>query len=41
MKVKISSMQKDHKPVASAKAKDEVGIKIAKVVHEGYRVFKA
>ena len=40
LKVKISSMQKDHKPVAKAKAKDEIGIKIPKVVREGYRVFK-
>ena len=39
-KVKISSMQKDHKPIVKAKAKDEIGIKISKVVHEGYRVFK-
>ena len=40
LKVKISSMQKDHKPVTKAKAKDEIGIKIPKVVREGYRVFK-
>ncbi|MDA1337421.1 MAG: hypothetical protein O3C23_01510 [bacterium] len=41
VKVKISSMQKDHKPIALAKAKDEIGVKISKVVREGYRVFKA
>lgn len=40
VKQKISSMQKDHKPVASAKARDEIGIKISKKVREGYRVFK-
>jgi putative protease len=40
IKVKISSMQKDHKPVAKAKARDEIGIKVLKVVREGYRVFK-
>ena len=41
VKVKISSMQKNHKPVASAKARDEIGIKISKKVREGYRFFKA
>ena len=41
LKVKISSMQKNHKPVASAKARDEIGIKVSKKVREGYRVFKA
>lgn len=40
IKVKISSMQKNHKPVASAKAREEIGIKISKKVREGYRVFK-
>lgn len=40
VKQKISSMQKDHKSVASAKARDEIGIKISKKVREGYRVFK-
>ena len=40
VKVKISSMQKDHKPVATAKARDEIGIKISKKVREGYRVFR-
>ena len=40
LKVKISSMQKNHKPVASAKARDEIGIKVSKKVREGYRVFK-
>ncbi len=40
VKVKISSMQKNHKPVASAKARDEIGIKVSKKVREGYRVFK-
>tara|TARA_Y100000310_G_scaffold335805_1_gene418754 strand:- start:675 stop:1007 length:333 start_codon:yes stop_codon:yes gene_type:complete len=39
-KVKITSMQKDHKSVAAAKAKDEIGIKVSKRVREGYRVFK-
>lgn len=41
VKVKISSMQKEHKPVASAKKGDEIGIKVSKKVREGYRVFKA
>tara|TARA_Y100000310_G_C20556548_1_gene750842 strand:+ start:629 stop:943 length:315 start_codon:yes stop_codon:yes gene_type:complete len=41
VKVKISSMQKNHKPVATAKARDEIGIKVSKKVREGYRVFKA
>jgi hypothetical protein len=36
----ISSMQKDHKPVTKAGKKDEIGIKVAKKVREGYRVFK-
>ena len=40
VKVKISSMQKNHKVVASAKARDEIGIKVSKKVREGYRVFK-
>ena len=40
LKVKISSMQKDHKPVVLAKARDEIGIKVSKKVREGYRVFK-
>ena len=40
VKVKISSMQKNHKPVASAKARDEIGIKVSKKVREGYRVYK-
>jgi len=40
VKQKISSMQKNHKPVATAKARDEIGIKISKKVREGYRVFK-
>mgnify|MGYP000713465146 CR=1 FL=1 len=40
VKVKISSMQKEHKPVTSAKRGDEIGIKISKKVREGYRVFK-
>jgi len=40
VKVKVSSMQKNHKPVASAKARDEIGIKVSKKVREGYRVFK-
>ena len=40
VKVKIASMQKDHKPVATAKARDEIGIKVSKKVREGYRVFK-
>ncbi|MDP4007533.1 MAG: translation elongation factor-like protein [bacterium] len=41
VKMKIASMQKDHKPVLTAKAKDEIGIKVSKKVREGYRVFKA
>lgn len=40
VKLRISSMQKEHKAVSSAKAKDEVGIKVAKKVREGYRVYK-
>ena len=38
--VTISSMQKNHKPVTKAGKKDEIGIKVAKKVREGYRVFK-
>jgi len=41
VKIKISSMQKNHKAVALAKARDEIGIKVSKKVREGYRVFKA
>lgn len=40
VKVKIASMQKNHKPVATAKARDEIGIKVSKQVREGYRVFR-
>jgi len=40
LKQKVASMQKDHKVVAAAKAKDEIGIKVSKQVREGYRVFK-
>jgi len=40
VKQKISSMQIEHKTVSSAKAKDEVGIKVSKKVREGYRVYK-
>jgi len=41
VKQKVVSMQKNHKTVSSAKAGDEIGIKISKKVREGYRVFKA
>tara|TARA_Y100000310_G_scaffold339819_1_gene433703 strand:+ start:3047 stop:3343 length:297 start_codon:yes stop_codon:yes gene_type:complete len=37
---KVVSMQKDHKVVASAKPRDEIGIKVKKKVREDYRVFK-
>lgn len=40
VKVKITSMQKNHKSIATAKARDEIGIKVSKKVREGYRVFK-
>ena len=39
-KQKVSSMQKDHKPVTVAKAKDEIGMKISKKVRDGYRVYR-
>ena len=41
VKLKVSVMQKNHVSVAKAKAKDEIGIKVSRKVHEGYRVFKA
>ena len=41
LKQKIASMQKEHVPVAAAKKGDEIGIKVAKKVREGYRVYKA
>ncbi|MBI4138189.1 MAG: hypothetical protein HY482_01165 [Candidatus Wildermuthbacteria bacterium] len=40
VKQKVSSMQNDHKPVAAAKAKNEIGMKISKKVRDGYRVYK-
>jgi hypothetical protein len=41
VKVKVSSMQKNHKTVALGKARDEVGVRVLKKVREGYRVFYA
>ncbi len=37
----IKSMQIDHKPVKSAKAKDEFGLKVDNPVKEGYLIIKA
>lgn len=37
----IGSMQVDHKPVKSAKAKDEFGLKVDNPVKEGYLIIKA
>ncbi|MBI2023995.1 hypothetical protein HYT00_01225 [Candidatus Giovannonibacteria bacterium] len=36
----VSSMQIDHKPVSSAKAGDEVAVKLSKETKEGAVVFK-
>lgn len=36
----VESMQFDHKDIKKAKAKEEVGIKVAQKVRDGYRVFK-
>lgn len=40
-KQKLASIQYDHKPVASAKKGQGVGVKVAKRVREGDLVFKA
>ena len=37
---KISSMQIEHKEVASAKKGDSIGIKVNQKVHEGYKVYR-
>ncbi|MBI4217357.1 MAG: hypothetical protein HY603_00935 [Parcubacteria group bacterium] len=36
----LASMEKDHKKIAAVKKRQEVGVKVAKRVREGYRVFK-
>ena len=36
----LTSIEKDHKKVARVAARQEVGVKVGKQVHEGYRVFK-
>jgi translation elongation factor EF-1alpha len=38
---KITSMQLDHEPVTTAKKGKQIGIKVAKKVHEGDQVFPA
>ncbi len=38
---KVESLQVDHEDVQSAKAGDDFGTKVKKLVREGYRVFKA
>lgn len=38
---KITSMQLNHEPVAMAKKGKQIGIKVAKKVHEGDQVFTA
>lgn len=37
---KITSMEKDHKKVATVKKGAEVGMKVRQKVREGYRVYK-
>jgi putative protease len=37
----IESMQVDHKSIKKAKKGDEIGLKVAEKVREGYKVFKA
>jgi hypothetical protein len=37
---KVVSMQVDHKEVKIGKKGQEVGMKIAEKVHDGYKVFK-
>lgn len=37
----VDSMQVDHKEIKSAKAGDQVGLKVAQKVKEGDQVFKA
>ncbi len=37
---KVESMQIDHKPVASAKKGDEIGILVKEKARKGYKVFK-
>lgn len=39
-KQKISSIEKDHKKIKSAKAKQEVGLKMRKKARDGYKVYK-
>ncbi|MBI2452778.1 MAG: hypothetical protein HYV55_00930, partial [Parcubacteria group bacterium] len=36
----LASMEKDHEKIAAVKKRQEVGVKVAKRVREGYRVFK-
>ncbi len=36
----LVSMEKDHKKVATVKKRQEVGVKVAKQVREGYRVYR-
>ena len=36
----LGSIEKDHKKVARVTKRQEVGVKVAKQVREGYRVFK-
>jgi len=37
---KIASLQKEHESVTRAKKGDDVGMKVRKKVHEGYRIYK-
>ncbi len=36
----LASIEKDHKKVAAVKKRQEVGVKVAKQVREGYRVYR-
>ena len=36
----IESMQADHKEIKSAKKGDEVGMKVAQKIREGYKIYK-
>ena|SRR3989338_3243106 len=38
---KVISMQKERQDIKKAKKGDEIGVKVNKEVHEGYRVYKA
>lgn len=36
----LASIEKDHKKVVAVKKQQEVGVKVAKQVREGYRVYR-